>query len=91
MKITREINARELQRRVQIACLVRNTDLAQLAEELGTSRHTLYHTIHEGIIGFQRLAKIAKTLDVSVAWLLGDIPLDINSIEGIRAIKLSDV
>ena len=91
MKITRNIDGQELQRRVQIACLVRNTSMAQLAETLGTSRSTLYHTIHTGTIGFQRLAEIAETLDASIDWLLGDITLDINSIKGIRGIKLSDV
>lgn len=91
MKITREINARELQRRVQIACLLRNTSIAQLAEGFGIQRQSLYYTIHTGRIGIKGLSKIAMARDVSVDWLLGDIPLEISFIKGTRAIKLSDV
>lgn len=91
MKITREIDGQELQRRVQIACLLRNTNMAQLAEGFGIQRQSLYNTIHTGSIGIKGLSRIAKTLDVSVDWLLGDIPLEISFIKGTRAIKLSNV
>lgn len=81
MKITREINARELQQRVQIACLLRNTSIAQLAKQFGTSRQSLYSAIHTGEIGIKRLLKLADALEVSVDWLIGYMPLNIEGFE----------
>lgn len=80
MKLSRNIDGWELQRRVQIACLARYTGIPELAKQLGTSRESLYAAIHTGEISLKRLFALADRLDVSIDFLLGNIPLEITGV-----------
>nr|DAI02111.1 MAG TPA: SOS-response transcriptional repressor [Bacteriophage sp.] len=74
------LNPIELRRRVQIACLVRNSSIPKLAKELNITRQALYSGIYCGSIGINRILAIADVPDVSVDFLLGTIPLEITGV-----------
>lgn len=79
----RNINVAEFQKRVMLACLIRNTTISQLAKQFGTSRQALYYAIHTGTMGIPKLLALADVLDVSVDWLLGRVPLEIKGVNNL--------